>query len=156
MAGPLLSNESVLHRISDELARSGGVVRLRAQGRPAADGRLVAAAASGRARPGAVGGIGAGGGLRARRRRGHWRRRTLDLSSEFPKPPTGETVRAADVVITMRGGDACPVYPGKRYLDWDLPDPGGELLPTVWAIRDEIDRRVAALVGEVLVARVGG
>ncbi len=74
----------------------------------------------------------------------------LDLSSEFPKPLTDEIVRAADVVITMGCGDACPVYPGKHYLDWDLPDPAGESLPTVRAIRDEIDRRVAVLVDDVL------
>ena len=76
----------------------------------------------------------------------------LDLSSEFPKPLTDEIVRAADVVITMGCGDSCAVYPGKRYLDWDLPDPAGESLPTIRAIRDEIDRRVTALAGEVLAA----
>ena len=73
----------------------------------------------------------------------------LDLSQEFPKPLTDEHVRAADVVITMGCGDACPVYPGKRYLDWDLPDPAGKGLEDVRPIRDEIDRRVRALLGEI-------
>jgi protein-tyrosine-phosphatase len=80
----------------------------------------------------------------------------LDLAAEFPKPLTDEVVRAADVVVTMGCGDACPVYPGKRYLDWDLPDPAAEDLSTVRAIRDEIDRRVTALVAEILPAPVGG
>jgi arsenate reductase (thioredoxin) len=73
----------------------------------------------------------------------------LDISREFPKPLTADKVRAADVVITMGCGDACPVYPGKRYLDWDLPDPAGLDLPAVRPIRDEIRRRVAALAVEV-------
>lgn len=81
----------------------------------------------------------------------------LDLSSDFPKPLTDEVVRAADVVITMGCGDACAIYPGKRYLDWDLPDPEGESLPLVRKTRDEIDRRVSALVGEIRPAgRIGG
>ena len=79
----------------------------------------------------------------------------LDLSSEFPKPLTDEIVHAADVVITMGCGDACALYPGKRYLDWDLPDPQGESPQTVRRIRDEIDRRVSVLVGEMTPA-VGG
>lgn len=70
----------------------------------------------------------------------------VDLSREFPKPLTDEVVRAADVVITMGCGDACPVYPGKRYLDWELPDPAGKPLEDVRLIRDEIDRRVRALL----------
>jgi arsenate reductase len=73
----------------------------------------------------------------------------IDLSKEFPKPLTDEVVRAADVVITMGCGDACPVYPGKRYLDWDLPDPSGRSVDEVRAIRDEIDRRVRALLDEL-------
>jgi arsenate reductase (thioredoxin) len=76
----------------------------------------------------------------------------IDLSQEFPKPMTDEVVRAADVVITMGCGDACPVYPGKRYLDWDLPDPKDRSLEDVRVIRDEIDRRVRALLGELVPA----
>ena len=74
----------------------------------------------------------------------------VDLSREFPKALTGEAVRAADAVVTMGCGDACPVYPGKRYLDWDLPDPAGRDLETVRAIRDEIDARVQTLLAELL------
>ncbi len=76
----------------------------------------------------------------------------LDLSKEFPKPLTDEYVRAADVVVTMGCGDACPIYPGKRYLDWDLPDPAGGSLEEVRPIRDEIDRRVRALLAELVPA----
>ena len=74
----------------------------------------------------------------------------VDLSEEFPKPLTDEAVRAADVVITMGCGDACPIYPGKRYEDWDLPDPAGQDLDTVRGIRDAIDARVQVLVGELV------
>jgi arsenate reductase (thioredoxin) len=70
----------------------------------------------------------------------------LDLSREFPKPLTAGKVQAADIVITMGCGDACPVYPGKRYLDWDLPDPAGLPLDQVRPIRDEIHRRVRQLL----------
>jgi arsenate reductase (thioredoxin) len=73
----------------------------------------------------------------------------LDLSREFPKPLTGDQVQAADIVITMGCGDACPVYPGKRYLDWDLPDPAGLDLPAIRPIRDDIHRRVRALLTEL-------
>ena len=76
----------------------------------------------------------------------------IDLSEAFPKPLTDEAVRAADVVITMGCGDACPVYPGKRYEDWDLEDPAGKDLDTVRRIRDEIDGRVQTLVAELLPA----
>jgi protein-tyrosine-phosphatase len=76
----------------------------------------------------------------------------LDISKEFPKPLTDEVVRAADVVITMGCGDACPLYPGKRYLDWDLEDPAGKPLATVRRIRDEIDDRVQALLAELVAA----
>jgi arsenate reductase (thioredoxin) len=76
----------------------------------------------------------------------------LDLSKEFPKALTDEVVRAADVVITMGCGDACPVYPGKRYLDWDLPDPAGQPVDEVRKVRDEIRRRVDSLVDELLAA----
>jgi len=74
----------------------------------------------------------------------------VDLSEEFPKPLTDEFVRAADVVITMGCGDACPVYPGKRYEDWALDDPAGQDLDTVRRIRDEIDARVQSLIVELL------
>ena len=73
----------------------------------------------------------------------------LDISREFPKPLTGDKVQTADLVITMGCGDACPVYPGKRYLDWDLPDPAGLDLAAVRLVRDEIQRRVAALAREL-------
>ena len=73
----------------------------------------------------------------------------VDLSVELPKPVTDEVVRAADVVITMGCGDACPVYPGKRYEDWTLEDPAGKDLATVRRIRDEIDARVRRLIAEL-------
>lgn len=73
----------------------------------------------------------------------------VDISKEFPKPLTDESVQAADIVITMGCGDACPFYPGKRYLDWDLEDPAGKPLVTVRRIRDEIDGRVRALLREL-------
>jgi arsenate reductase len=73
----------------------------------------------------------------------------LDLSREFPKPLTSEAVQAADVVITMGCGDACPVFPGKRYLDWQLDDPAGQGIEAVRLIRDEIDRRVRTLLTEL-------
>lgn len=76
----------------------------------------------------------------------------LDISKEFPKPLTDGAVREADVVITMGCGDACPFYPGKRYEDWDLTDPAGKDVDEIRPIRDEIDRRVKALVDEVLAA----
>jgi arsenate reductase (thioredoxin) len=74
----------------------------------------------------------------------------VDMSEEFPKPLTDEVVRAADVVITMGCGDACPIYPGKRYEDWTLDDPAGQDLDAVRRIRDEIDDRVQKLIGELL------
>ncbi|UJA19085.1 arsenate reductase ArsC [Thermoleophilia bacterium SCSIO 60948] len=73
----------------------------------------------------------------------------IDLSKEFPKPLTGELVEAADVVITMGCGDACPIYPGKRYEDWKLDDPAGQGIEQVRAIRDEIADRVDALVASL-------
>jgi protein-tyrosine-phosphatase len=73
----------------------------------------------------------------------------VDLSQEFPKPLTDEFVRAADVVITMGCGDACPIYPGKRYEDWELEDPAGKDLATVRRIRDEIELRVRALLADL-------
>lgn len=76
----------------------------------------------------------------------------VDISKEFPKPLTDDVVRAADVVVTMGCGDACPVYPGKRYLDWELPDPAGQPLERVRAIRDEIGERVRGLLHELVAA----
>lgn len=75
----------------------------------------------------------------------------IDVSQEFPKPLTDEVVRAADVVVTMGCGDACPLYPGKRYLDWELADPAGRSVDEVRAIRDEIDTRVKALLDDLVV-----
>lgn len=73
----------------------------------------------------------------------------IDISREFPKPLTDDAARAADVVVTMGCGDACPVYPGKRYLDWELDDPAGQPLEVVRRIRDEIDARVRALLADL-------
>ena len=74
----------------------------------------------------------------------------VDMDEAFPKPLTDEVVRAADVVITMGCGDACPIYPGKRYEDWELEDPAGQNLETVRRIRDELERRVQKLISELL------
>jgi protein-tyrosine-phosphatase len=73
----------------------------------------------------------------------------LDISAELPKPLDTGKVRAADIVITMGCGDACPVYPGQRYLDWDLPDPAGLPVEQVRPIRDQISARVRALISEL-------
>jgi arsenate reductase (thioredoxin) len=73
----------------------------------------------------------------------------LDISGELPKPLTGDKVAVADVVVTMGCGDACPVYPGKRYLDWSLPDPAGLPLEAVRPIRDDIRQRVLALLADL-------
>jgi protein-tyrosine-phosphatase len=75
--------------------------------------------------------------------------RGIDISREFPKPWTDEIVQAADVVITMGCGDACPVFPGKRYLDWQLDDPAGKGVEDVRPVRDEIERRVRGLLAEL-------
>ncbi|MBA3430556.1 MAG: arsenate reductase ArsC [Actinobacteria bacterium] len=74
----------------------------------------------------------------------------VDMAQEFPKPLTDEVVRAADVVITMGCGDACPVYPGKKYFDWELEDPANRPMDEVRPIRDEIDRRVRGLLEELV------
>ena len=74
----------------------------------------------------------------------------IDLSSERPKLLEADAVRASDVVITMGCGDACPVFPGIRYEDWDLPDPSGRPVEEVRSIRDEIDRRVRVLLAELV------
>jgi protein-tyrosine-phosphatase len=73
----------------------------------------------------------------------------IDISREFPKPWTEELVRAADVVVTMGCGDACPLYPGKRYEDWELDDPAGRDVAAVRPIRDEIGERVRALLAQL-------
>ena len=73
----------------------------------------------------------------------------LDLGKEYPKPLTDDVVRASDVVITMGCGDSCPIYPGKRYEDWDLTDPAGQSLETVRDIRDQIHDRVKHLVASL-------
>jgi arsenate reductase len=76
----------------------------------------------------------------------------IDLSREFPKPLTDQAIRAADVVITMGCGDACPFYPGKRYEDWQLQDPAGQPVEVVRGIRDQIDARVRQLLAELVPA----
>lgn len=75
--------------------------------------------------------------------------RGIDISAEYPKPWTDEVVRAADVVITMGCGDACPIFPGKRYEEWVLDDPAGKAVADVRPVRDEIERRVLALLGDL-------
>lgn len=81
--------------------------------------------------------------------------RGIDISREYPKPWTDEVVRAADAVITMGCGDACPVFPGKRYEDWTLDDPAGQDVEAVRPIRDEIERRVRRLLGQIGVPVIG-
>ena len=76
----------------------------------------------------------------------------LDLTKEYPKPLTDDVVRASDVVITMGCGDSCPIYPGKRYEDWELADPAGQSLETVRGIRDQIHDRIKNLVASLLAA----
>jgi arsenate reductase len=73
----------------------------------------------------------------------------IDISKEFPKPMTDDVVRAADVVITMGCGDACPIFPGKRYEDWEVEDPAGKDIATVRKIRDDIERRVRRLIAQL-------
>jgi len=76
----------------------------------------------------------------------------IDISAETPKILTGDAVQASDVVITMGCGDACPVFPGKRYLDWNLDDPAGQGVDAVRPIRDEIERRIRGLLAELGIA----
>jgi protein-tyrosine-phosphatase len=76
----------------------------------------------------------------------------IDITGEYPKPWTDEIVQAADVVVTMGCGDACPLFPGKRYEDWVLDDPAGMSVDAVRPIRDEIGRRVRDLLGSLGVA----
>jgi protein-tyrosine-phosphatase len=80
----------------------------------------------------------------------------IDIRTEFPKPWTDEIIRAADVVITMGCGDACPIYPGKRYEDWVLDDPAGLGVESVRPIREEIRRRVEHLLAELELTPAGG
>jgi len=74
----------------------------------------------------------------------------IDISTQTPKILTADAVQASDVVITMGCGDACPIFPGKRYLDWDLEDPAGQGVEAVRPIRDEIKARIQALLAELL------
>ena len=78
------------------------------------------------------------------------REKGIDISNEAPKKLTDETGLHADVIVTMGCGDACPVYPGKRYLDWELLDPAGKSLEEVRPIRDDIEQRIVALLDELL------
>ena len=78
-----------------------------------------------------------------------WREVGIDITSHYPKPWTEETLGAADVVVTMGCGDACPVLPGKRYLDWELDDPAGKGVEAVRPIRDDIADRVRGLLAEL-------
>jgi arsenate reductase (thioredoxin) len=78
----------------------------------------------------------------------------VDISEELPQPWSDEIVRAADVVVTMGCGDACPVYPGKRYVDWELDDPAGKAVEDVRPIRDDIEQRVRGLMAEIGVTPV--
>lgn len=77
----------------------------------------------------------------------------IDIATEYPKPWTDETVRAADVIVTMGCGDACPVYPGERYEDWELTDPAGQPVEVVREIRDDIRSRVEALMASLELTR---
>ena len=76
----------------------------------------------------------------------------IELTEAFPKPLTDDIVRASDVIVTMGCGDSCPVYPGKRYLDWELPDPAGLTIEDIRPIRDQIENRVRGLLDELLPA----
>jgi protein-tyrosine-phosphatase len=80
----------------------------------------------------------------------------IDISAEIPQPWADEIVRAADVVVTMGCGDACPIYPGKKYVDWELDDPSGKTVDEVRPIRDELEQRVRALMTELGVSPIGG
>jgi protein-tyrosine-phosphatase len=75
----------------------------------------------------------------------------IDISNEIPQPWADEIIRASDVVVTMGCGDACPVYPGKRYVDWELEDPAGKPIEVVRAIRDDLEQRVRNLLAEMRV-----
>ena len=74
----------------------------------------------------------------------------IDITAERPKKLTDDMAQLADVIVTMGCGDACPVYPGKRYVDWEVPDPAGKSVEEVRPIRDDIDARVRALLAELV------
>jgi arsenate reductase len=112
---------------------AAGLLKLRSQGR--INVRSAGSAPAGEINPNAVAAL---------------KELGIDMTEEFPKPLTDEFVRAADIVITMGCGDACPIYPGKKYEDWELDDPAGQDLETVRRIRDQLDRRVQELIGELL------
>ncbi|SKV15284.1 arsenate reductase [Mycobacteroides abscessus subsp. abscessus] len=78
----------------------------------------------------------------------------IDITAEYPKPWSVETVRAADVVVTMGCGDSCPYFPGKRYENWELADPAGQSVEAIRPIRDDIEQRVRALLISLGVAGV--
>ncbi len=80
----------------------------------------------------------------------------IDISAELPKPWADEIVRAADVIVTMGCGDACPVFPGKRYVDWELDDPAGKSVEDVRPIRDDLEQRVRGLLSELGVEPIAG
>ncbi|MFD5803891.1 arsenate reductase ArsC [Streptomyces sp. NPDC127020] len=80
----------------------------------------------------------------------------IDIAAEVPKVLTAEAVQASDVVITMGCGDTCPVFPGKRYLDWELPDPAGQGVEAVRPIRDEIEKRIRGLLATIAPASQDG
>lgn len=73
----------------------------------------------------------------------------VDIAEEVPQPWSDEIVRAADIVVTMGCGDACPVYPGKRYIDWEIDDPSGRSVEEVRPIRDELEQRIRGLMAEL-------
>src|SRR5262245_38785785 len=74
----------------------------------------------------------------------------IDISAEFPRPWTDDIASAVDLIVTMGCGDACPVYPGVRYTDWELDDPAGQPIEVVRRVRDEIEQRVRTLLGDIL------
>jgi hypothetical protein len=125
-------------------------VRLRPQRRPLPDGRGPGQAPVRRKGPRPF------RRFAARRRRFHpltiqaLAERGIEITEAFPKPLTDDVVHAADVIITMGCGDACPIFPGKRYEDWDVADPSGQPIEVVRAIRDDIQARVTTLLGQVL------
>ena len=125
---------------------SCGAVPLRAQRGPIADGARLVQRISRPVAPIAWSGGSEPGARSTRRRSPRWREVGIDITGEFPKPWTDEILRAADVVVTMGCGDACPFYPGKRYEDWALEDPAGQGVEAVRPIRDEIRERVTELL----------
>ena len=120
---------------------------MRAQRRPFADGRLAQHLSSGRVR---VRSVGSQPGFDVNSTVVEvLKERGIDLAEAFPKPLTDRVVQAADVIITMGCGDACPVYPGKRYLDWPVADPHDQPIDVVRDIRDDVQSRVTGLLREL-------